>query len=165
MQYSQSVKTLTLAPASISSGGTASMILDTRGFAEARICVNAGTSNTATNNFSVLKIEQGDTTSAFSDLDGYVGDASGSWSIPNAVTSATACQPLVFNVDLLGKKRYLKVSASPTTTVLVGMQADMFRARISPDSKAESVAAIGADGVHVDGNTAALVVNPDGAQS
>ena len=160
-------RTIALAPVSIATDATAALVVDTRGFAEAKITVLPGTTNNVTNNFSVLKIEQGDTTSAFSDLSGYVGgtNAAGGFTIPtNLSTAATAAQPYVFSVDLRGKRRFLRISATPKTAVVVGMTCDLSRPVNSPDSLAELVAGSGSGGTAAAASTTlSLAVGPDGA--
>jgi hypothetical protein len=164
MQYNQSIKTICSNPATVTNGGTGTFIVDTRGFASAQIIVAPSAGTGATNIPTVLKLEHGDSTSAFGNLDGYVGGATNGFTIPTAIaTAATAVQPYVLNVDMLGKKRFLKLSVSPQTTVTYAFVANLSRPATGPDSTAESIAALGTDGAHVAGTTTVgLVVGPGG---
>jgi hypothetical protein len=164
MHHNQSVKTICSNPATVTNGGTGTFIVDTRGFASAQIIVAPSAGSGATNVPTVLKLEHGDATNAFGNLDGYVGGATNGFTIPTAIaTAATAVQPYVLNVDMLGKKRYLKLSVSPQTTVTYAFVANLSRPAIAPDSVGEAIAALGTDGAHVAGTTTVgLVVNPGG---
>ena len=166
MYHSQNVKTIALAPTSIASNATATLIVDTKGFAEAQFVLLPGTTNTVSNNFATLRLDEGDTTSSFGAVPGYVGgtNSADGFTIPiNQVTSATAANPYVFNVDLRGRKRYLRLTATPKTAVLIGGLCNLHRPATSPDSIAEAAAAGGADGVAVGATTTlGLVVNPGG---
>jgi hypothetical protein len=164
MHHNQSVKTICSNPATVTAGGTGTFIVDTRGFASAQIIVAPSSGSGATNVPTVLKLEHGDATNAFGNLDGYVGGATNGFTIPTAIaTAATAVQPYVLNVDMLGKKRYLKLSVSPQTTVTYAFVANLSRPAIAPNSVGEAIAALGTDGAHVAGTTTVgLVVNPGG---
>lgn len=106
---------LLVSPTSTTNGATTTGSFDTLGYDYAVIDVMATTSNAVTNNFSVLKIEEGDTTSAYSAIAALTGDGTGGFTIPAADTSAAAVIAQ-FRLDLTGRKRYLKLSASPVTT-------------------------------------------------
>ena len=167
MFHNQNTKTISLAPASYTNGATAALVVDTKGFGAAQFVVTPGSGGAATNAISVLKIEEGDTTSSFSNVTGYVGgtNAAGGFTIPaNIATAATSAQPYVLNVDLLGRKRYLKLSVSPSTTQVIGAVVSLGRAAVAPDKLSEAIAAGGADGTQVAGSTTlGLCVNAGGA--
>jgi len=98
---------------STTNGATATGLIDTQGFSWLTLDVITTTSDAATNNPSVLKLSECDTSNGtFTDVDGFVGDSD--FDIPDAVTSGN--WGVKFNVDLRGRKRYLKLSVSPTTT-------------------------------------------------
>lgn len=164
MLSNQDVKTICSNPATVTNGGTGTFIVDTKGFGAAQIIVAPSAGSGATNVPTVLKLEQGDTTSAFGALAGYEGGATNGFTIPTAIaTAATAVQPYVLNVDLRGKKRFLKLSVSPQTTVTYAFVANLSRPATSPDSIGEAIAVLGTDGAHAAGTTTVgLVVNPDG---
>ena len=120
--------------ASTTNAATASGNIDTLGYSFATIDVIATTSNNTTNNPSVLKIAECDTTVAtsFADITEFVGDGTGGFTIPASVTSGD--WGVKFNVDLRGRKRYLKVSVSPLTTQSFTCIANLFRASELPTS-------------------------------
>ena len=169
MHYNQDVKTISSNPATVTNGGTGTFIVDTRGFGAAQFVVSPGIANNATNIPTVLKISQGDTTSAFTDLTGYVGgtNAAGGFTIPtNVATAAADVQPYVFNVDLEGKQRYLRLQISPVTTITYAFTCNLSRPAQSPNVTSEAVAKLGTDGANLAGSTSVgLVVNPDGPLS
>lgn len=85
---------------------------DTRGFSFAKVIVLANTTATAvtgTNN----KIEDGDTTSTYATFAGQISGTD--WTVATA-TNSTALAKVIYNVDLRGRKRYLKVTAGLAAT-------------------------------------------------
>jgi hypothetical protein len=81
------------------------------------LVVDAGVPNVVSNKPTVLKLQHSDTTDAtnFSDISGTVGGTD--FTIPNADTSNNNLY--VFNVNLQGKKRYIRAQVAPQTTVTV----------------------------------------------
>lgn len=87
---------------------------DTRGFSFAKLIVLANNTNTAvtgTNN----KVEEGDTTSTYATFAGQINGTD--WTVATA-TNSTALAKAIYNVDLRGRKRYLKVTAGLGATAL-----------------------------------------------
>ena len=113
------------APASFTNAATASGNIDRQGFDFMSLDVTMSTSNDTTNNPSVLKLSESDDTvvTNFVDIAAAVGDGVGGFTIPNAVTEGTWGVKL--NVDLRGRKRYLKLSASPVTTQVIAAVANL----------------------------------------
>lgn len=121
-----SLKTdVAITPASFTNGATASGNIDTLGFNWLTLDVVTSTSNDTTNNPSVLKLSESDDTvvTNFSDITEFVGDDSDGFTIPDAVTSGDWA--VKFNVDLRGRKRYIKCSVSPVTTQVVAAVANL----------------------------------------
>ena len=167
MLYSQNVKFIPLAPASIASNATATLIVDRKGFDEVSFCVLQATA-AATTKPIILTIAEGDTTAAFTTISGYNGgtNATNSPQTVEAPTSATACPPMILNVDCLGKKRFLRLQVTPGTTQVLGAVAVLGRPAIGPDSLNEVIATQGTDGAHGTVTTTnGLVVGPDGRLS
>ena len=167
MLYSQNVKFIPLAPASIASNATATLIVDRKGFDEVSFCVLQATA-AATTKPITLTIAEGDTTAAFTTISGYNGgtNATNSPQTVEAPTSATACPPMILNVDCLGKKRFLRLQVTPGTTQVLGAVAVLGRPAIGPDSLNEVIATQGTDGAHGTVTTTnGLVVGPDGRLS
>lgn len=112
-----------ISPTSTTNGATTTGTLDTKGFDYAVIDVLATTSNAVTNNFSVLTLAHGDTTSAYTAIS--TGDTD--FTIPAADTSSAQVVAQM-RVDMRGRKRYLKLSASPVTTQTITAVAHLYRA-------------------------------------
>ena len=98
----------------VTNGETATGNIDTLGYDWLTLDVMMTTSNAVTNNPSTLKLSESDDTvvTNFANISGAVGDTD--FTIPNADTSASAIYK--FNVDLRGRKRYIKLSVTPLTT-------------------------------------------------
>jgi hypothetical protein len=157
-------KFIPLAPASVASNATATLIVDRRGFDEATFCVVQanGADTTAP---LVLNIAQGDTTSAFTTITGYNGNTttSSSFTLPSGPSSATAAPPIILNVDCEGKARYLRLQMTPGTTQVLGAVCVLGRPSIGPDSANEIIATQGTNGAHGTVTTSTgLVVGPEG---
>jgi hypothetical protein len=160
MHYNQDTRTIPLNPTSVASNATATLIVDTRGYANAQFIVLPATA-AATTRVLTLKVGESDNTSTFTDVSGYVGgtNAANGFTLPaEMATAPTAVQPLVLNVDLIGKKRYLQLSYTPGTTVVVGAICNLSRPATSPDAISEAISAQGTNGAHGAGNTTVGVV-------
>ena len=103
----------------IASNATHAHTIDTIGFGYAAIDVAfepvlaAGTNSAVA---KVITLEHGDTTSSYSAVSGFASGTN--YTIPTpANTNVTSI--VRFNVDLEGKKRYLKVSVTPQTDIAV----------------------------------------------
>jgi len=123
---------IAISQASATNAATATGQIDTLGFDYVSIDVITATSNAVSNNPSVLKLSESDTTDAtnYSDITEFVGDGTGGFTIPNSVTSGN--WGVKFNVDLRAKKRYLKVSVSPVTTQVITAIANLSKAKSAP---------------------------------
>ena len=169
MQFNQTTRTIPLAPTSVASNATATLIVDTAGFDAAQFIVLPQTAG-ATTRVLTLKVGESDTTSSFTDVTGYVGgtNSAGGFTLPTEMataTSGTSVQPLVLNVDLIGKKRYLQLSYTPGTTVVVGAICNLSRPATAPNVISEAISAQGTNGAHGAGNTTVgVVVNPGSQQ-
>jgi len=121
--------------ASTTNAGTASGNIDTLGFDYLSLDVITTTSNAVTNNLSVLKLAESDDTvvTNFADITPFVGDGTGGFTIPNAETAATNTPfGVKMNVDCRGRKRYIKLSASPVTTQVITGIANLSRGDEAP---------------------------------
>lgn len=129
-------KVLVLNQASTTNGATASGNIDTLGYDYVNLDVIMTTSNDATNNPSVLKLSESDDTvvTNFADITEFVGDGTGGFTIPSAITAATSIDGpyATFNVNCRGRKRYLKLSVSPVTTQSITAIAQLGRAHEEP---------------------------------
>lgn len=128
---------IVISPASTTNGGTASGSLDTKGFDFCVLDVLATASNNTTNNFSVLTLSEGDTTSAYTAFQ--TGDTDFTIAAADTESSQVVAQ---FRVDLRGRKRYLKVAASPVTTQTITAVAHLYRADEIPVTATKAGAAV-----------------------
>lgn len=91
---------------------------------------------------SVLKIQESDTTvvSTFADVVGFRGGSATATNVDFvvAVGKTAGVNAYKFNVDARGRKRYLNVVASPTTTQTFEVTANGFRAEQSPSTAAKA---------------------------
>jgi hypothetical protein len=115
---------------STTNAATASGIIDTLGYDFVEIDVIATSSNNVTNNPSVLKIGEGDTTAAFTNVSGAVGDTD--FTIPNCYTNTASNFKVKFSVDCRARKRYLQVSVSPVTTQIITAIANLHKGDEGP---------------------------------
>jgi uncharacterized protein (DUF1778 family) len=131
--------------ASTTNGATATGIID-RMLPEGSLAdwvtvdVVATTADVVSNKPTVLKLQQSDDTVAsnFADITGLIGGTS--FTIPNAVTAATAVilNHYKFNVNAAPLKRYLRAVYSPQTTQSVTVVANLGRARGAPITAAKA---------------------------
>lgn len=130
---------IAITPISKTNGATATgEMIDTKGFDYAEISVIASTADVVSNTLSVLKIEEGDTTSSVATFAGAVQNTDFTVAT-NAYTSTANGQNVwKYGIDLRGRKRYLRVSASPQTTMVIGGVANLFRAESMPVTAAQA---------------------------
>lgn len=134
MLYLQGTRTVSLEPASFTNGATASLVIDRCPFPggpydDLKIVATFARTNAATNVPSVLKLQESDVTNATSFV-----DIAGS-SQTSAVTSMSTTAGNVVEWDLANngaRKRYIQVVASPVTTQVIAIQADLGRPHIFP---------------------------------
>lgn len=139
----QNTKTVVvIKPQSLASSATATGIIDTLGFNEVAINALLDSAAAVTDNPAVLSVAEGDTSTAFTNVTGLVGDATDGFTIPNADTANP--QVVRMNLDLRKRKRYLKVSVTPSTAGAQGVaiEATLGKAEdstVAHDAMAETV--------------------------
>jgi hypothetical protein len=117
-----------------SAAGTATLTIDTLGYDYASVdvivAVSATPANTAASILNVLTLAQGDASNAVTSTVYTVA-------APAASVAVTA-QPSVvrFDVDCRGKSRYLKVDATPATSLATTIVARLGKGEIGPESAA-----------------------------
>jgi hypothetical protein len=110
-------------PQSVATNATATGILDTLDANEVQLLVSL---DTAATNPTVLKVGEGDTTSAFTDIGALTGDdTTNGFTIPAVDT--TNGNLLAFNVDMRKRKRYLQLSCTPGVAQVVSATARLSR--------------------------------------
>lgn len=131
---------IAIIPISKTNGATAATeasLIDTKGWDYCKIIVVASTADVVSNTLSVLKIEEGDTTSSVATFSGAVSGTDYTIAT-NAYTSTTNQNVWTFNIDCRARKRYLKVSASPQTTMVIGATYSLSRGERAPTTAAEA---------------------------
>lgn len=126
---------IAIIPISKTNGATATgEAIDTVGYDFAAISVFAHTADVVSNTLSVLKIEEGDTTSSYATFTGAVQTTDYTVGTTAFTTFGAGSNQNVwtFLVDCRSRKRYLRVSASPQTTMIIGGLAMLHRAEQAP---------------------------------
>lgn len=118
--------------------------LDTKGYDYVTLTLIGTTSNNATNNPSVLKVQEADTTDAtnFADITAFVGDGTGGFTVPSSPTSTTTAPFAELNINLIGRKRYLRALVSPVTTQTFTLLAELGRPEQAPVSTTDRNVAV-----------------------
>lgn len=146
MNRLENTKTLAQLSDDIATSATHNQEIDTLGFKYASIDVcfekvaAAGTNSAVA---LVCKLQHGDTTSSYSDVSGYVGGTSFTIPTPANTSADTVVR---FDVDLRGKKRYLKVVATGNATGSVYSVARLGKPEDGPDTAAEKGASVAVAG-------------------
>ena len=130
MNFLESTKTV-VGSTVTSAAGTATLTVDTLGYAYASVDVLVATSatpaNTSASILNVLTLSQGDTNTA--------GSSVYTVAVPAASVAVTA-QPSVvrLDVDLRGKSRYLKVDATPASSLATTIVCRLGKGEVGPES-------------------------------
>ena len=119
MNHLEATKSVVGHTQDLTAAQTHTMTIDTLGYEYVSLDVcqeawgNAGYTSQAA--FTVLKLADSEDNSSYSDVTAFVGGGTGGFTIPTP--TATAGDVVVrMDVDCRGKKRYLKVTATPYTT-------------------------------------------------
>ena len=132
MIHSQMEKVVGAVPAAVGTSAV-TLTIDTLGYDYASVSVLRA-SNASTVFASVLKVEESDDNSSYSNVSGLVGGTD--FTIP--VVSDTASVAVVkLDVDTKAKKRYLKVTATPAVSVNTVVTARLSRGD-APTTAAEA---------------------------
>ena len=116
--------------------------IDTLGFDYASVDVvfEAGTAPTPDLPL-VLTVGQSDDNTTFPNLTDFVGGGPGGFTIPTT-TSSTESNVARFNLDLRGKGRYLKVSATPADDSVICSVARLGKADVGPTTATDKGVAV-----------------------
>jgi hypothetical protein len=137
MIHAQNHKVVAEVPAAaIGSTATASLTIDTLGYDHASVTVLRA-SNASTVFANVIKVEESDDNSSYSNVTALVGGGTGGFSIP-AVSSTSATSVLKLDIDTKAKKRYLKVSYTPGASANVAIVGRLGRGEESPASNSDA---------------------------
>jgi len=133
MIFSQMHKIVASLP-SAAATSVSTLVVDTQSYDYASFTVLRA-SNAATTFASVLKIEESDDNSTYSNVSGFVGGTD--FTIPTVTdTSNTAIVKL--DIDTKVRKRYLKVSVQPSASIAVAVEGRLSRGENAPTTAAEA---------------------------
>ena len=122
MIHAQNVKVVAAVPTAVGSSAV-TLTIDTLGYDYASVAVLRA-SNASTVFASVLKIEESDDNSSYSNVTGLVGGTD--FTIP-AVSDTASAAIVKLDVDTKSRKRYLKVTATPAVSVNTVVSARLSR--------------------------------------
>jgi hypothetical protein len=132
MIHSQMEKVVATLPATGSSAVT--LTVDTVGVDYASFTVLRG-SNASTVFASVLKVEESDDNSTYSNASGFVGGTD--FTIPT-VSDTSATSVVKLDIATPARKRYLRVTATPAVSVPVAITGRLSRLENAPSSASEA---------------------------
>jgi len=135
MIVSQMSKVVAAVPTAATTN-TTTLVIDTLSWDYASVAV-ARASNAATAFATVLKVEESDDNSTFSNVSGFVGGTD--FTIPT-VTDTSSVAIVKLDIDTKARKRYLKVSACPSTSsaIAVAIEGRLSRGENAPTSASEA---------------------------
>lgn len=144
MIYAQNVGTVPMVlPQSVATNETARGIVDCKGADYLSVVFTLDTQAATSSNPAVLKLLESDDTVVTNavDITAFVGDGSGGFTIPDAVTATGQCVRL--NVDLRGRKRYIRCEVTPAGAAqLVNVTGSLSRANDSTEIRAKNAAVV-----------------------
>jgi len=140
MQHVENTKSVTkIETADITTATTHQHSIDTLGFGHASVDVVFEPVAAAGTNSAVaiaLKLQEGDTTSSYSDITAFVGDGTGGFTVPTP-GNTTDTNVVRFDVDLRGRKRYLNVYATPQAASVIASNVRLGKGEDGVDSAAD----------------------------
>lgn len=110
-------------------------VIDTLGFDRVSLGVAFSTVAQTTPEIT-LKIGEGDTTSAFTDIPELVAGGTGGFTKPTPPTNTSVANTFQFDIDLRTRKRYLLLTVTPFTTKTVTSFATFARPDVGPPAVA-----------------------------
>lgn len=128
--------------AAVGATATATLTVDSAGFDYCSFSVIRG-SNASTVFANVLKVEESDNNSSYTDVTALVGGGEGGFTMPSVAASATASAAIVkLDVDTKTRKRYLKLSYTPGASVTCSIAARLSRPEVAPVTAADAGACV-----------------------
>jgi hypothetical protein len=133
MIHSQMEKVIASVPTAVGSSAV-TLTIDTLGYDYASVSVLRA-SNASTVFASVLKVEESDDNSSYSNVSGFVGGTD--FTIPT-VTDTSVASLVKLDLDSKARKRYLKVTATPAVSVNTVVTARLSRGENAPATASEA---------------------------
>lgn len=136
MIHNQNLKVVqpTAMPALVGQTATATVVVDRRGYDQVTMMVSKAAS-TGTAFASVLKVEESDNNSDYSNVTALVKDGSGGFTMTAVSTSNASVVKM--DIDCLAKKRYLRLSVTPDVSAVVSVVALLSRGEEYPATEAD----------------------------
>jgi len=133
MIHSQMEKVVAAVPTSVGTSAV-TLTIDTIGWDHTSVSVLRA-SNASTVFASVLKVEESDDNSTFSNVSGFLGGTD--FTIP-AVSDTSSAAIVKLDINTQSKKRYLKVTATPAVSVNTIVTARQSRGENAPSTASEA---------------------------
>ena len=127
-------------PASVASTATATLNFDTLGYDYLVADFTYGTQATTDAALTTLKWSEGDTTSSYADIVAFTGGTATSTTVGYVIPAVTVTGlggGIQFQMDLRKRKRYLKLSFTPGTTVVAACVVNAGRSEIAKITAAD----------------------------
>jgi len=139
MIHAQNHKVVAELPtAAVGATATATLTIDTIGYDHASVTVIRA-SNASTVFANVVKVEESDDNSSYSNVTALVGGGAGGFSIPAVSAAGTSSAAVLkLDIDTKAKKRYLKVSYTPGASATVAIVGRLGRGEESPVSASDA---------------------------
>ena len=139
MIHSQNDRVVAELPtAAVGATATANLTIDTIGYDYCSLTVLRA-SNAATTFANVLKVEESDNNSAYSDVTALVAGGTGGFTVPAISVAGTSSASVVkLDVDTKARKRYLKVSYTPGASATVAITGRLSRAAETPATASDA---------------------------
>lgn len=137
MIHSQNLKVVhpTALPALVGQTATATVVVDRRGYDQVTMMVSKSAVAAATSFASVLKVEESDNNSDYSNVTALVKDGVGGFTM--SAVSTTNASVVKMDIDCLAKKRYLRLSVTPDVSAVVSVVALLSRGEEYPATEAD----------------------------
>jgi hypothetical protein len=119
-----------LPTAAVGATATSTLTIDRLGYDHVSVSAIRA-SNASTVFASVLKVEESDNNSDYTDVTALVGGGTGGFTIP-AVSDTNSAAVVQMDIDCRAKKRYLKVSMTPGASATLALVAGMSKAEVAP---------------------------------
>lgn len=136
MIHSQNLKVVhpTALPAVVGSTATSTVVVDRIGFDQVSMLVSKAASS-GTSFASVLKVEESDNNSDYTEVAALVKDGTGGFTM-SAVSTSNA-SVVKMDIDCVAKKRYLRLSATPDVSAVMSVVALLSRGEEFPATETD----------------------------
>lgn len=145
MNHLQNTKTVaSIGTADTATNATFSHVIDTLGYEYASVDIVLEANSATTDALArALSLQHSDTDSdaAYAGITEFVGGGTGGFTIPTT-SSSSASNIVRFNLDMRGRKRYLRVRATPQAASVVCSVARLGKANVGPANASDKGVAV-----------------------